>query len=152
MSDNKLGIFDMTDWDRSHDWVLIKDTHYCIKIFIRFQKNIPSASELQAVRRCIPEWRNISVMGLLKLIIQDGYLVSHDVLSSDAIKIILDAKKAGLNANLHYTCINSYLPIDRTTSTALLISDEFQSHRVTQAMIAAGVPIENDEDFWKNNN
>jgi hypothetical protein len=140
----------MIDWDKAHDWVLVRFEHTSTKIVIYFKEDIPAASELKAVKRLAPECRNASTMGLRKQIIGDGKLALHNIPISDAVKIISDLEQEGLNVILEIAFSTSYLPIDRTTNSAWLIEDELESFQVAVEMIAAGIPIEKDDEYTTN--
>ncbi len=135
----------MADWERSHDWVLIKYNRNYTRIIIHFQQDKPSIGELLAVRRCLPQFSHDSPAKIRTLIIEAGGLFLDEMLSSDAVRVMEGIKGQGLNISVESRSFASYLPIDRTTGSALLIEDEFKKCRVVEEMIAAGVPIENNE-------
>ena len=104
----------MIDWDKTHDWVLIKFEHTSTRIVIHFKEDIPIASELKAVKRAVPECRTASTIGLRKQIIEDGSLALYNIPISAAINVISDLEKEGFNVILEIAFSTSYLPIDRT--------------------------------------
>jgi hypothetical protein len=137
----------MADWERSHDWVLIRfDRHYT-KIIIYFQQDKPSTDELMTIRRCLLGFSNASPAKLRTLIIEAGGLFLDKMPSSDAARVIESIQGQGLYIVVENRSVTSYLPIDRTTDRALLISNKFEKDRISEEMIAAGVPIEKIEDY-----
>jgi hypothetical protein len=63
----------------------------------------------------------------------------------EARHLIEKAQAEGLEAVAERASFVSYLPYDRTTGCAWLIEDDAEAWAVAQAMLAAGVPVENVE-------
>ena len=59
----------------------------------------------------------------------------------EARRLLDDLRRAGLRTELRNRSRVSYLPLDRTTGTALLVEDEAEAQRLVQDMIRAGVPV-----------
>jgi hypothetical protein len=137
----------MTSWERSHDWLLIQFHYEYTKIAIQFQQDVPSVEELMTVRKCLPQFSHASPAQLRTSIIEAGGLFLEKMPITDAIPLIAGIRGAGLNVVEENTYYTSYLPVDRTTGKALLISDKITSKQVAAEMMAAGVPIKKIEEF-----
>jgi hypothetical protein len=61
------------------------------------------------------------------------------------MRLVEAARGAGLGVLAENVSFISYLPYDRTTGCALLIEDDAEARSVAEAMIAAGVPVQEVE-------
>jgi hypothetical protein len=99
----------MTDWERSHDWVIIKQTSNYSKIVVRFQKDIPSVSELKLLQ--VDKVGNAHPTGLTRLklwafktlkntisnIFSDRFTHSFSLVSPLQLKLKLNSQFSILN-------------------------------------------------------
>lgn len=137
----------MTDWNRSHDWEVRKSFQTRYRVTVCFEGLTPTAAELVAVRRCLPQSRNLPPAEFRRMIAQSGGLELEELgeIEFQWLKQRLEAEKVRYRVDRE-PCM-SYLCVDRTTSTALLIEDCEESRRVAEEMIAMGfavVPVEVD--------
>lgn len=137
----------MIDWNRSHDWEVRKSFQTRYRVRVCFEGALPTAAELVAVRRCLPQSRNLPPAEFRRTIAQSGGLELEELgeIEFQSLKQRLEAEKVRYRVDRE-SC-TSYLCVDRTTSTALLIEDCEESRRVAEEMIAMGfavVPVEVD--------
>ncbi len=132
----------MLSWDRSRDWVVQRYYNELTRVTIRFQRGTPSVAELLAVRRCLPQFRDTPPAALRASIGRAGFLPLGEMPTREARRLVEDARAAGLEVVAENASFISYLPYDRTTRCAWLIEDEAEARSVAEAMIAAGVPIQ----------
>jgi hypothetical protein len=133
-------------WDRSHDWVLERFWHDRTRVSILFRQGKPSVAELAAVRRCLPQLRDMAPASLRDLIGDSGELRLGEMWTPDARRLIEAAQRQGLEVSAEDASFISYLPYDRTTRCAWLIEDDAEAAAVAQAMLAAGVPVQEVEE------
>jgi hypothetical protein len=132
----------MVSWDQTHDWVVRQFYNDLTRVTIRFSEGVPSVSELIAVRRSLPQFRDTPPAELRAAIAGTGSLLLGEMPTREARRLIEAARDTGLNVLADNVSFISYLPYDRTTGCALLIEDDAEARSVAEAMIAAGVPVE----------
>ncbi len=135
----------MLTWDHSHDYVLCRFWNDLTRVTIRFQVSPPSVQELAAIRRSLPEFRNMAPAAVRGRI-GDSQQLSLGVLPTpEARRVIESAQAEGLEVIAESASFVSYLPFDRTTGCAWLIEDDEEAAAVAQAMLEAGVPVQDVE-------
>jgi hypothetical protein len=135
----------MLSWDHTHDWVVQRYYNDLTRVTIRFTHGVPNLAELLAVRRCLPQYRNTPPAELRALIGRAGSLPLGEMATREARRLAEAAKATGLDVVAEDASFISYLPYDRTTRCGWLIEDEAEARSVAEAMIAAGVPIQEVE-------
>lgn len=135
----------MLTWDRSHDFVLHRIWNDLTRVTIRFRAPSPSLQELAAIRRCLPEFRNTSPAEVRHRIGDSQELLLGVLPTREARRVIDSAQSEGLQAIPESASYVSYLPFDRTTGCAWLIEDDDEAAAVAQAMLEAGVPVQDVE-------
>lgn len=135
----------MLSWDRSHDWVVQRYYNDLTRVTIRFQHGEPSLGELAAIRRALPQFRDMPPAELRAVIRSAGSLALGKMPTRVALRIVEAARAAGLDVLAENVSFVSYLPYDRTTGCAWLIEDDAECRAVAEDMIAAGVPVQEVE-------
>ena len=135
----------MLAWDRSQDWELARFWHDLTRVTIQFQKDTPSVTELVAIRRCLPQFRHLPPAEVRAAIGTSGALPVGVLPSPEARQLIRATEAAGLRAIAEGASFASYLPFNRTTSTAWLIEDAEELAQVVRAMLADRVPVRHVE-------
>ena len=133
----------MVDWDRSHDWVLTCYESDRAELTVLFDQSQPSVHELVALRRCLPAFREVSPADArTRAAGARGRLELGELAGPEARRLLDELRRAGLRSELRNTSSVSYLPLDRTTGSALLVEDHTEAQRLAEQMIRAGVPVE----------
>jgi len=132
----------MTEWDNSHDWILLRHFSDEIELKVRFDEGRPSPAELVSLRKCVPTLRHEPPAELRDRIAAGGSVVlgTYEVMEGRHLERTL--KSAGLGVVVIERSSVFLLPFDRTTRTALLIEDEIASAQLAEDMILAGVPVQ----------
>ncbi len=78
----------MLSWDRSHQYVLYRYWNDRTRLTIRFQAATPSLQELVALRRCLPQFRDVPPAAMRSQIGDSQELSLGDMPSRDARKLI----------------------------------------------------------------
>src|SRR5687767_1899488 len=124
----------MLAWDRSHDWILQRCPRSLTRITIHFSQKSPTVTELAALRRCFPEFREMPPAMLRARLGDSGMLSLVEMSTREARPLVQAARKEGLRVVDEGRSYVSYLPIDRTTGCALLIEDEAEMQAVAEAI------------------
>ena len=135
----------MLAWDDSHDWVLLRMRKEITRVTIRFDQERPSLAELAAVRRSLPQFRDSAPATLKEKIGDSGMLPLGAMPTVEARRLIEAVQSAGLQVVAESESFVGYLPQDRTAGSVLLIEDAAKSAEIMQAMMAAGIPVEDVE-------
>ena len=135
----------MLTWDRSHDYVLHRFWNDLTRVTIRFRNSPASVPELAALRRCVPQFRDMAPMSVRKTIGDSQELQLGELPTREARRLIEAAQAEGLEVIAESASFVSYLPFDRTTGCAWLIEDDADAAGVVQEMLAAGVLVEDVE-------
>jgi hypothetical protein len=133
------------DWDRTHDWVLHRHWDDLTRVTIRFPTGKPSLAELVAVRHCLPQFRYLAPAAVQETIGDRGELSLGVLPTSEANSIVEGAREEGLEVVTADASFVSYLPEDRTDGCVWVIEDEAQSQAVAKSMLAAGIPVQDEE-------
>jgi len=132
----------MHSWDRSHDWVVQRYYYDLTRVAIRFEGGSPTVAELLAARRCLPQFRDTPPAELRASIGIAGSLSLGEMPTREARRLAEAAEAAGLDVVMDNASFISYLPYDRTAGCAWLIEDDAKARSIAEAMIAAGVPLQ----------
>jgi hypothetical protein len=132
----------MLAWDHSHDWVLQRFWNDLTRVTIRFPQGTPSVVELAALRRCLPQFRNMSPAALRAMIGDSGMLALGVLPTPEAQRLIEKAPSEQLEVIAESASFVSYLPYDRTAGCAWLIEDSAEAAAVAQAMLTAGIEVQ----------
>ena len=132
----------MRPWDRSHDWILQRFWNDQLRVCIRLRHQPPSVAELAALRRCLPQLRDTAPAAVRAMIGNSGILALGVLPTPEARQLIDRAQSEGLEVIGESASFVNYLPYDRTNGCAWLIEDDAEAAAVAQAMLAAGVPIQ----------
>jgi hypothetical protein len=135
----------MLTWDRSHDYVLQRYWNDLTRVTIRFRNSPPSVSQLVALRRCLPQFRDVAPASVRETIGDSQELSLGELPTPEARRLIQAAQANGLEVVAQSASFVSYLPFDRTTGCAWLIEDDAEAAAVAQEMLAAGVPVQDVE-------
>jgi hypothetical protein len=135
----------MLDWDRSHDWVLHRFWNDLTRITIHFRQAPPTAAELAALRRCLPRFRDTAPSAVRAALTPAGVLPLGEMPTREARRLIEVAQAQGLDVVAEGASFASYLPYDRTSGCVWLIEDNSEAAAVAEAMLAAGVPVQEVE-------
>lgn len=135
----------MLTWDRSHDYVLHRCWNDLTRVTIRFQGLPPSVRELAAIRRCLPDFRNVAPAAVRGRVGNSRELSLGVLPTPEARRVIEAAQAEGLEVIGESASFVSYLPFDRTTGCAWLIEDDAEAAAVARAMLADGVPVQDVE-------
>lgn len=57
-------------------------------------------------------------------------------------RLLENLNRAGLTTAVRNTSFVSYLPLDRTTNSAMLVEDDEEARELAERMIRAGVPVQ----------
>lgn len=136
----------MLEWDRSHDWVLERFWHDRTHVVIQLRQAPPSVAELVAVRRCLPQFRDMPPADLRAMIGDAGMLSLGVLPTAQAQQLIQAIEAQGLQVVTEDASRASYLPHNRTTQSARRIDDEAAAAALVREMLAAGVPVNNREE------
>jgi hypothetical protein len=132
----------MFEWDRSHDWVVHRFHLDRAELTVLFEAERPSLAELAALRRCLPEFRNVPPTTARDRARQKGRLEFGELHGPEARRLLGELRREGLRVELKTTSRVGYLPQDRTTGDALLIEDDVEARSLAEQMIESGVPVE----------
>jgi hypothetical protein len=132
----------MVDWDRSHDWVLTCYESDRAELTVLFDQSQPSVHELVALRRCLPAFREVSPADARTRAGAGGRLELGELAGPEARRLLDELRRAGMRTELRNTSTVSYLALDRTTGSALLVEDHAEAELLAEEMIRAGVPVE----------
>jgi hypothetical protein len=135
----------MLTWDRSHDYVLHRFWNDLTRVKIRFRSAPPSVQELVALRRSLPQFRDVAPAALRGQIGDSQELPLGKMPTPEARRVIEAAQAQGLEVVAESASFVSHLPYDRTTGCAWLIEDDAEAAAVAQAMLQEGVPVEDIE-------
>ena len=135
----------MAEWDQSHDWVVFCREWHRADLTIVFDTPRPSVHELAALRRCLPDFRDLPPAEALARAGTAGRMELPDLPGQDARRLAENLRQAGLKSVLRNTSAMSYLFMDETTGHALLVEDEHEAERLAREMMAAGVRVERIE-------
>src|SRR5262245_11770109 len=135
----------MMTWDRSHDYVLHRFWNDLTRVTIRFREAPPSVQELVALRRCLPQFRDVAPATLRGQIGDSRQLSLGEMPTPEARSVIEAAQAQGLEVVAESAAFVSYLPFDRTTGCAWLIEDDAEAAAVARAMLKEGVPVQDVE-------
>jgi hypothetical protein len=135
----------MLPWDHTHDWVVQRYYNDLTRVTIRFGHGTPTLTELLAVRRCLPQYRNTPPAELRVSFGSTVTLPLGEMPTREALRLAEAAEATGLDVVAENASFISDLPYDRTTGCAWLIEDDVDARLVAEAMIAAGVPIQEVE-------
>jgi hypothetical protein len=136
----------MLEWDRSHDWVVRRHFHDRAVVTVVFKNERPSIVELVSLRKCLGKFQHISPAVLRESI---GRVKRLEIGEFEGIQVRLLVEKLESNALsvvVRSSSFVSYLPVDRTTNSALLVEDSKERNELAQDMINAGVPVEHSTD------
>jgi hypothetical protein len=135
----------MLDWDRLHDYVLHRYFHDRARVSIRFRGAPVSAQELMALRRCVPRFRDMAPSSVRESIGDSAELSLGEMPGPEARRWITAIEAEGLQVVAESASFISYLPVNRTTGSAWLIENDDEAAAIAQAMLAAGVPVQDIE-------
>ena len=96
-------------------------------------------------RRCLPQFRDLSPAAVRAQVGQSGELPLGVLPSPEGRRLIEAVQGQGLRVVAEGASSVGYLPLDRTTGCAWLIENELEARAVVQAMLAAGVPVQDVE-------
>src|SRR4051812_39916329 len=135
----------MLTWDRSHDYVLHRFWNDLTRVTIKFRNAPPSVQEMVAVRRCLPQLRDV-VPATLRSQIGDSQQLSLGEMPTPEARGVIEAAQAqGLDVVAESASFVSYLPYDRTTGCAWLIEDDAEAAAVARAILQDGMPVQDTE-------
>jgi hypothetical protein len=132
----------MFEWDRSHDWVVQRYHSDRAELTVLFEVGRPSVRELAALRRCLPAIRDIPPSAARARSGHQGRLELGEMPGPEARRLLCELRRVGLRAELRVTSTVSYLPLDRTTGTALIVENDADATRLAEQMIQAGIPVQ----------
>ncbi len=133
------------DWDRTHDWVLHRHWENLTRVTIRFPIGKPSLTELVAVRRCLPQFRYMAPAAVRETIGDRRELLLGVFPTLEARSIVEAVREEGLEVVTADESFVSYLPEDRTDGCLWVIEDGAESQEVAKSMLAAGIPVQDEE-------
>ena len=110
-------------WDGSEDWSLSADYNPQSNVKIIFSGNKPTIKEIAAVRKLITAYQNIPIIEVKSLLSHRKEIDLGILSSMEANRITEFAVKLDLTIVAIDCSYTSYLPINRTTNQALLITD-----------------------------
>src|SRR4051794_15606086 len=108
----------MLAWDRSRDWVLKRFCHDLTRLTIRFRRVPPEVTELAALRRCLPQFRDLAPATVREMIATAGALPLGMMTSPEADRLLEILQGQGLLADAENASCVCYLPFDCTTGCA----------------------------------
>ncbi|MCC7423420.1 MAG: hypothetical protein IT428_24350 [Planctomycetaceae bacterium] len=131
----------MHDWDRSHSWIVHRCNYRQSRVVIHFVAETPSVSELMAVRRAIPEFRDTSPAALRSMIGSTGVLRTKTMNPNDVKSALRLALSQNLTATEEDMSYSELVPYDKTEDVDLVLDDKEEMRAVAEAMIAAGIKV-----------
>ena len=130
------------DWDRSHEWVIERWWKKRAVVTIKFRGEGPSAAELYALRRCLPEFQHVAPMAVRNSIGNVSRFEMAELEEREARQVAETLARAGFSLDVVVRSVVHHLPIDRTMQVAWLIEDWAPDRdEMIRQMIAEGVPI-----------
>lgn len=131
-------------WNRKHKWSVQVTHHNQFRVSVVL--NVPpSASEIVSLRKLVPEYAQ-RPLGELQLALADALQVD---LGLQSYQEATDLKSRAEQLNLRVEVVNvsytSYLPVDESNNSALLIEDQQEAERVAKEMIASGAKVHHVE-------
>jgi hypothetical protein len=131
----------VVEWGGRHDWVLLRFYSDLTRVTSQFQCAKPSLSELTVIRRCLPQYRDMSPTAARASIGESGQLTLGVLPTPEARQIIGKIQGVGLTVNVEGASDISYFPHDKTTGCGLVIEDEGEARAVVQSVLDAGAPV-----------
>ncbi len=131
----------MSNWDRTHDWEVLRFTGDRLSFSIRLAGEKPTLAELRALRECFTQFRTVPVSELRSAVTRPGALEFTFMHGMEARPLIDTARALGLQVTVEcvpYVSISAY---DRTAGCMLDCSDEQEHKAIIDSMLEAGVPI-----------
>ena len=131
----------MNSWNQNDDWQIQQIfTHQARLVVV-----IPGAGNrvplLAALRRCVPELRELPIPEMMRRISPAGEIDLGDLAGYGAHCLAKELEPQGVTVKVFNTSHARFLPINRTHGSAWLIEDPVESKRIVEEMIAAGVPV-----------
>jgi hypothetical protein len=132
----------MAEWDRSRDWVVVRNETDRAEVTVVFAGPRPSLHELAAVRRVVPDFQNKPPAEALARMGDGGRLEVDELPGPEARRMAAALQAAGVRVTVRNTSRVTYLPVDLDTRQAMLVEDEQVAEQLAHEMIRAGVPVE----------
>ncbi len=128
-------------WRDGADWVLLASYYSQARITVDLGST-PTPSQLIALRRALPEYRNTPPAQVKALLAANGGKLNLGVLGGIEAWAVYERLSANhISASLEDESGTHYLPFDRTSQTAMLIEDWGSPDEIIQEMINDGVTI-----------
>lgn len=138
----------MSDWDRSHEYVLVRFVKERAHLELHFTPGAASSADLIAIRKGLPEFRHVSPAALRKHLGTSGHLDLGDHPRSVALERMAVLRQQGLTVSATEFTRVDHLIYDKTIRGVILIEDSVEKEEVVREMMAAGMPIRDQEDFY----
>jgi hypothetical protein len=137
----RLGCNKMNSWNRSDEWEIQQTFTHQARLVVVIPGADNRASSLAALRRCVPQLRELSIPEMMRRISSSGEIDLGDIAGYGAHCLAEKLEKQGVAVKVTNTSHTDFLPINRTNGSAWLIEDPVEAKRIVEDMIAAEVPV-----------
>ena len=128
-------------WDGSENWGLIQYNASLTKLEVHFVSDVPTVAEIIALRKLIPEYRNLPLKEIKLKLGSSGYLLLGTFSGHEAISIYYRGINLNLDMERHDVSTIYYQIIEQATETVLTIENKDLERRIAQTMLEHGIPI-----------
>ena len=137
----------MSEWDRSHQYVLIRFVKEGTHLELRFTPGVASAVELIAIRKGLAEFRLVPPAALRELLGTSGRLDLGDHPRPAALERVTALRRHGLTVVATEFTRVDYLIYDKTIRCTILMEDPVDKSATVREMKASGIPVRDHADF-----
>ena len=128
-------------WDGSEQWVLLKVEQHLTRLTLRFTTKEPSISEIQAVRRLLPQYQQLPPAQVKAILGDCGEFELPLLPRAEAEKLSAQAKELDLcpkSVDASYTGYSPFCPVNRSVC---MIEGDALAAQVYRRMLDSGVPV-----------
>ena len=136
----------MESWDKSEEWVLKQFFRHASQIYAVLSPPEPLSAQLAQLRRCFPPLRSLSPRELRARIDASGAIDLGEMSGREAVALTRVLEREGIQYRREDRSSISYLPVNKTRNSALIIEDPQEAEIIAKQMIEAGIPVEDVED------
>lgn len=133
--------FTISRWDRSHDWIVERIYDCRVHAAVRFQARVPTGQELLALRRLLPQVRDMSPAELKVSIGDSGVLPLGEMYGREARHLVPALQASGFHVDVQDLPSMFHRFEDQTTGTLWINEDPVEAATIAESMLAAGVPL-----------
>ncbi|MFT5465164.1 MAG: hypothetical protein ACI8UO_000251 [Verrucomicrobiales bacterium] len=130
----------MSEWDRTEEWEVQRIFHGRSRLTVLIRAEA-RASDIASIRRIVPELRCLRPSEISSRIDASGKIEIGAMEGREARRLEEQFTEAGIAIKRTDTSSVSFVPVNRTRNSALLIEDPDEANRVAKEMIAEGIPV-----------